>query len=577
MQRYNNNAQDSQGNALVTATVTVYAQGTTNKATIYSDNGITPTGTLGVTTTDSLGEFFFYAANGRYDIAISKTGIVTQTLSDIILFDNAASTGAGSVGFTQSGTGLIRPTSTNVSTALADVQTYGVEKYLAKLRRIAKTAMARNPVLLPELLGSIAWAASTAYTAAQQRSNGGKVYECTVSGTSASSGGPAGYGTGIIDNGAVWSFVGMQTAPVLSVSAAVPGGLTNSYTYITHDGKIKYLGGPPYDVGTEYKFPATNMGSSVGNIGVVAGGTDSYSNFKWGVEIMTDATKISIETDQHASITWDVLVDGQYVSKTPTALNTATRSFNTLDFTNVQGGARKVRRITFESEGTVGFYSIRVAPTEKIWKAQDTDTVRAIVIGDSFVAGGLASYTRTGFVDTVAKLLGWRDPWHSGVASTGYLNNGTTKKTYRERITTDVTSRSPDVVVITGGINDLGTNIQSEATTYFAALRTALPIVPILVIGNFEPGTARASAITLQAQLSAAVTAQNDARIVFFPTIAPTDGEWVTGTGRVGATVGDGNADIYTASDGTHPTQSGHDYLGDRVASAIRSWLEAPY
>lgn len=108
MQRYNNNAQDTQGNALVSATVTVFAKGTTNKSTIYSDNGITPTGTLGVTTTDPLlGSFFFYAADGRYDIQISKTGSATQTLPDVLLFDPAASTGAAGVGFVQAGTGAV--------------------------------------------------------------------------------------------------------------------------------------------------------------------------------------------------------------------------------------------------------------------------------------------------------------------------------------------------------------------------------------------------------------------------------------------------------------------------------------
>ena len=43
---------------------------------------------------------------------------------------------------------------------------------------------------------------------------------------------------------------------------------------------------------------------------------------------------------------------------------------------------------------------------------------------------------------------------------------------------------------------------------------------------------------------------------------------YMTGTGRVGATTGVGNADLYTGSDTTHPTQAGHDYIG-RVAALL--------
>lgn len=46
-----------------------------------------------------------------------------------------------------------------------------------------------------------------------------------------------------------------------------------------------------------------------------------------------------------------------------------------------------------------------------------------------------------------------------------------------------------------------------------------------------------------------------------------------TGTGRVGATAGDGNSDVYISADGTHPTQSGHDAIGETVASLLKPML----
>jgi len=54
--------------------------------TIYSDNGVTPY-PGNVLTTDSLGNFAFYAADGHYQITVSGAGIQTVTRSDILLSD----------------------------------------------------------------------------------------------------------------------------------------------------------------------------------------------------------------------------------------------------------------------------------------------------------------------------------------------------------------------------------------------------------------------------------------------------------------------------------------------------------
>ncbi|WP_199615562.1 GDSL-type esterase/lipase family protein [Paenibacillus alkalitolerans] len=50
------------------------------------------------------------------------------------------------------------------------------------------------------------WAASTAYSLNQTVTNVGNVYKCTTAGTSATSGGPTGTGTGIVDGTAIWAY-----------------------------------------------------------------------------------------------------------------------------------------------------------------------------------------------------------------------------------------------------------------------------------------------------------------------------------------------------------------------------------
>lgn len=84
MQKFFDYVTNLQGRAVSNAQVLVKtAAGAT--ATIYSDNGVTPT--ANPVTTDDNGYFEFYAANGRYSLTISGAKIDTYTISDITLND----------------------------------------------------------------------------------------------------------------------------------------------------------------------------------------------------------------------------------------------------------------------------------------------------------------------------------------------------------------------------------------------------------------------------------------------------------------------------------------------------------
>jgi hypothetical protein len=79
--------------------VSVYLTGTLTLATLYSDNSSTPK--ANPFTADAFGHWFFYAANGRYDVALSGGGLPAPwTLGDVLLADpfsvtpTPASTGA---------------------------------------------------------------------------------------------------------------------------------------------------------------------------------------------------------------------------------------------------------------------------------------------------------------------------------------------------------------------------------------------------------------------------------------------------------------------------------------------------
>jgi hypothetical protein len=118
VQQYQNVIQDKFGNVIVGASVAVYVYGTTTPATIYSGNGsgVLPSNTV---TTNSLGEFAFYAANGRYSLSVSATNFVLENYSDFILYDPAdiGAVTASGVAFTPFGT----IAATNVQNAIQEV------------------------------------------------------------------------------------------------------------------------------------------------------------------------------------------------------------------------------------------------------------------------------------------------------------------------------------------------------------------------------------------------------------------------------------------------------------------------
>lgn len=74
---------DRRVGALPNITVAIYDHGTQDLSTIYSDNEETPQ--ANPFQTDSLGRWFFYVANGRYDIEFSGSTISTFKLEDVLI------------------------------------------------------------------------------------------------------------------------------------------------------------------------------------------------------------------------------------------------------------------------------------------------------------------------------------------------------------------------------------------------------------------------------------------------------------------------------------------------------------
>lgn len=87
MQKYTDVVFNTTGDPIANVNVTVTVTGGP-AATLYADNGVTQL-SGNVVTTDSLGRFSFYAANGRYTLSLSGANIASNNLTDVILHDPA--------------------------------------------------------------------------------------------------------------------------------------------------------------------------------------------------------------------------------------------------------------------------------------------------------------------------------------------------------------------------------------------------------------------------------------------------------------------------------------------------------
>jgi lysophospholipase L1-like esterase len=322
-------------------------------------------------------------------------------------------------------------------------------------------------------------------------------------------------------------------------------------------------------------------GGSSATKSVRFGGTPTYydnhpvtstldQNTPWLHDTMFYGQKFEVQIAATSAAGWlQVWVNDQPIAATVISQtdNDGTGYKYLVDF-----GTADTRRITI-GIGGIAFGGIYIGPTDSVWPVAKPRRTRALFLGDSFTAGSNTTKTAYAYPFVVGQELGWDDIWFSGESGTGYLaaGSGGGRTTFRGRVSTDIAPYAPDVVVVYGGTNDTGStpaNVQAEAQLLYAAILAALPNVDLYVVGvQYPSGAADATRDAIDAALQAAVTATPGVKGYIS---AKT---WFTGTGRVGATTGSGNSDIFTSSDALHPTDAGHGYIGRRIAQGITALL----
>lgn len=353
-----------------------------------------------------------------------------------------------------------------------------------------------------------------------------------------------------------------------------PAGVALAGSDVT--GTFRYLSATGFQIGT-----GTPDSSNVLPISRYPNtrGTLSSSQSTWSVEFGTDATALQVRVNYQTAGTYRLAVDGRRYTDLMQPVGGTTPGSTHLLTINLGAAQARTIRLDFS---VVPFGGIHLPPGATMWTTA-ARTGRFMVFGDSLSEG---SNMNTGggagtWAPKTAQLLGYNDCWNEARGGTGYITAGS-YATLATRVATDVVTNTPTKLVVWAGYNDSGgsqPSISAAAASLYSTIQSGLPTCRTYVIGCWSPtGSPGATLTSTDATLRTAAAA---AGLPFISpitgsiynsagTLLSTHGPWITGTGRVGATTGAGNADTYIGTDAVHPTDAGHAYLARRVLAALQ-------
>ncbi|MBI3889362.1 SGNH/GDSL hydrolase family protein [Candidatus Saccharibacteria bacterium] len=204
------------------------------------------------------------------------------------------------------------------------------------------------------------------------------------------------------------------------------------------------------------------------------------------------------------------------------------------------------------------------------------------VIGDSYVAGGIntANAVAPGNSGSISAgaLFGefvqetGLDVWRAAVIGTGYIADGGygAGGIYGSvsRMNAFAAIPAVDAVVVWSTANDKSfsvSNVVSAAQSLWSTLHNARPNTPLIVVGPECTGWTDAAMDAMNDGLRAAATANSNVTAY----VDLRNHNFMSGTGREGSPQGNGNADVFISSDGSHLTHPGARYWGQNIARLL--------
>ena len=153
-----------------------------------------------------------------------------------------------------------------------------------------------------------------------------------------------------------------------------------------------------------------------------------------------------------------------------------------------------------------------------------------------------------------------------------------TKPSLRQQYLLHGHKSQPSIVTYLIGHNDSAANRELAAQELGATLRQVAAdnpgVIQCVFTTNVSPGIiANGTGVLIESEFIAAASQVPDVLIV--PLQTATSGPFLRGSGRVGATNGSGNTDLYTSADDAHPSDAGHRAYGQHMAAQLYAALVA--
>ncbi|WP_354163751.1 MULTISPECIES: SGNH/GDSL hydrolase family protein [unclassified Bradyrhizobium] len=372
-----------------------------------------------------------------------------------------------------------------------------------------------------------------------------------------------------------------MNASANATSTVVPGNYDAKYaatdplfTYVAGAVATEATGGPPGP--TRAKGVGSNFGTGNGYQGtfdVYFQCSDADIDLSFNAVNIFDATyRISIDIGDG---------NGFRVAGATTAPRTDIQALADYSAHRVKiaNGSVLSRKYRIECDNFLYFAGVDVQGTIQKY---DPGGPLILVLGDSHPAGTTSPQISRfiGHAHLLKQQLGVANIRCQGQGGSGYLFTSIAgTETMRARLPNEVTNRTkPDLILDFAGANDDAQTpaaIGAEVTLFYNALGAVWPDVPVIKLSPPRRGIAGAYIITqarYDAMKNAVAADPRYGRLVF--NVDGYAADFEHGTGHVGATTGNGNADTWVGPDGSHRTPDvGCPGLAPLYASGIRTVL----
>jgi hypothetical protein len=313
----------------------------------------------------------------------------------------------------------------------------------------------------------------------------------------------------------------------------------------------------------------------------VSGGTNGL-----GLAFITDSETVDVCMANGAYATFPNDAMQVYITDLTTGIKLRAQAADfaggqNFRYYQLDSGSHGMKQWEFRFHKQVWVRGFNIEATAVLEAAVYPDEVRALVITDSYGEGVGCTYpVCNSYVYKLGETIGAPRIISNGQASSGVTTAGTFNS-FGQRVAWGNLAPSLvgnlDLVFLWPcSINDFAASdatVQAGVTALIQAIIAVQPTALIVCSGPQFVHNGQTS-VSRYAAVKAGVAAVGDPRVIYLDNsqgVAP----WQTGTGYAGATTGSGNGDNDVSSDGTHPTDIGHQRLAQKIGLAMGKALLA--